>query len=247
MSVHRWLCSEFRGLFDLLFPPACPLCDFDLIATSQASLCHGCLSGIHPIASPCCPRCALPYAAEDGSDHLCETCLREAPAFQRVSAIGLYEENLRHAVQRFKYEGAIILDRPLAKLLAEAVEQDGSNTPDLLIPVPLHLSRLRERTYNQALLLAQALGRRWGRPVRSRLLVRNRPTPPQQGLRAEVRRQNLRGAFTLQGSLAGEKVLLVDDVMTTGATARECSRILLDGGAGEVRIAVLARARRHHV
>jgi predicted amidophosphoribosyltransferase len=84
-------------------------------------------------------------------------------------------------------------------------------------------------------------------PIPPRLLVRNRPTPPQQGLKAAVRRQNLKGAFTLNRKLNGERVLLIDDVVTTGATVRECSRVLLEGGAGEVVVAVLARARRHHV
>jgi len=247
MSVRQWLRDEFCGLLHLLLPPACPLCGTELAAASPAGFCPGCVAGIRPLTSPCCPRCALPYGTEDGSDHLCESCLRSEPPFQRVAALGLYEETLRRAVQRFKYEGTIILDRPLGGLLAEVVERDRTIRADLLIPVPLHRSRLQERTYNQALLLARVLGRRWRLPVPPRLLVRIRPTPPQQGLKAEVRRQNLQGAFALQRRLNGERVLLIDDVMTTGATVRECSRVLLAGGAGEVSVAVLARARRHHV
>jgi len=106
--------------------------------------------------------------------------------------------------------------------------------------------RLRERTYNQSLLLARVLGRHWQLPVASRLLLRSRPTLPQQGLPAEERRRNLRGAFALRRELEGERVLLLDDVLTTGATARECARVLLAGGAGEVAVAVLGRARRNH-
>lgn len=247
MSIRQWLFAECRGLLDLLFPPACPLCDADLIPAAAATFCPDCVAGIRPLTSPCCPRCALPYLTEDGCDHLCEACLRDPPPFLRVAAIGLYEQNLRLAVQRFKYEGAIVLDRTLGRLLADAVEQHHDFCPDLLIPVPLHHTRLRERTYNQSLLLARVLGRRWQLPVPARLLVRNRPTPPQQGLKADVRRQNLRGAFSLHRQLNGERVLLIDDVLTTGATARECSRVLLDGGAVEVRVAVLARASRHHL
>jgi ComF family protein len=121
----------------------------------------------------------------------------------------------------------------------------GDFSPDLLLPVPLYVGRLRQRSYNQALLLARALGGSWQLPVASRLLLRVRPTPPQIQLKAAQRRRNLRGAFALRRSLQGERVLLIDDVMTTGATARECSRTLLDGGAGEVAVAVLARARLH--
>jgi ComF family protein len=246
MFAWSWLRAESRGLLDLLFPPACPLCGSDFATHSPVIFCSECLAGIHPLTSPCCPRCALPFATEDGSDHLCESCLRTEPPFSRVAAIGTYEESLRVAVQRFKYEGAIVLDRPLGSLLAAVLEQDDTFRPDLLIPVPLHPARLRERTYNQALLLARILGRRWRLPVPPLLLVRIRPTPPQQGLKAEVRQQNLKGAFALRRSLHGERVLLIDDVLTTGATVRECSRVLLAGGAGEVRVAVLARARRHH-
>lgn len=246
MSVCLWLQTEFRGLFDLLLPPACPLCGSESGGRSPFFFCPACLSGIHPIGSSCCPRCALPYPTEEGSDHLCESCLRDTPPFSRVVALGIYEETLRTAVQRFKYEGAIVLDRPLAELLAAVLESDGAPRPDLLIPVPLHYSRLRERTYNQALLLARVLGRRWRLPVPPRLLVRSRPTPQQQGLKAEVRRQNLKGAFAMNRKLNGERVLLIDDVVTTGATVRECSRVLLEGGAGEVVVAVLARARRYH-
>lgn len=247
MSVRQWLYAEFCGLLDLLFPPACPLCGSDFAARSPHFFCPDCLSGVRPITSPCCPRCALPFATEDGSDHLCESCLRDEPPFSRVAALGIYEESLRLAVQRFKYEGAIVLDRPLGGLLAASLERDDAFRPDLLIPVPLHRSRLRERTYNQSLLLARVLGRRWRLPVPARLLVRVRPTPQQQGLKADVRRQNLKGAFALKRKLRGERVLLIDDVVTTGATVRECSRVLMEGGAGEVTVAVLARARRHHL
>jgi ComF family protein len=246
MPVWPCLRAEFRGLLDLLLPPACPLCGSASGGGPPSFFCTACLSGIHLLGSPFCPRCALPYATEEGSDHLCESCLRDDPPFSRVFALGIYEETLRKAVQRFKYEGAIVLDRPLAGLLATVLERDGVLLPDLLIPVPLHYSRLRERTYNQALLLARVLGRRWRLPVLPRLLVRSRPTPQQQGLKAEVRRQNLKGAFALERKLSGERVLLIDDVVTTGATVRECSRILLEGGAGEVVVAVLARARRYH-
>jgi ComF family protein len=152
---------------------------------------------------------------------------------------------LRQAVHHFKYRGAVDLDRPLGKLLAAATkEPESTPRPDLLVPVPLHKSRMRERTYNQSLLLAKALGKEWRLPVSARLLVRTRATLPQQGLSAQLRRDNMKGAFALSSPLAGERILLIDDVLTTGATANECSRVLLEGGAAEVAVAVLGRARR---
>jgi ComF family protein len=191
-------------------------------------------------------RCDLPFAAVDGGDHLCQSCLLDPPPFLWAKSAGLYEATLRRAVHKFKYEGDFNLDRPLAALMEDAMQGLLEDyRPDLLLPVPLYLTRLRQRNYNQALLLARALGRSWQLPVASRLLLRIRPTPPQIGLKAAQRRRNLRGAFCLSRSLQGERVLLIDDVMTTGATARECARTLLDGGAGEVAVAVLARARLH--
>jgi len=246
MPVWPWLRAELSGLFDLLLPPACPLCGAALAARSPLFFCPACSDGIHSLVGPCCPHCALPYAAAQGPDHLCEACLREEPPFSRVLAAGTYEATLRLAVQRFKYEGAVGLDRPLAGLLAAVLEADGGFRPDLLVPVPLHRSRLRERTYNQSLLLARALGRRWRLPAEPRLLLRLRPTVAQQGLKAAARRRNLHGAFAASRSLNGERVLLIDDVLTTGATARECSRVLREAGAGEVMVAVLARASLHH-
>ena len=240
-NPHR-LCRSLADLLNLLLPPACPLCRRESV---RPGICSDCAAGIHPVASPCCPRCALPYPAEEGTDHLCEPCLRKAPSFARVRAAGVYEQTLRQAVHHFKYRGAVDLDRPLGKLLVAATKEPKSTPrPDLLVPVPLHKSRMRERTYNQSLLLAKALGKEWRLPVSARLLVRTRETLPQQGLNAQLRRDNMKGAFALSAPLAGERILLIDDVLTTGATANECSRVLLEGGAAEVVVAVLGRARR---
>jgi ComF family protein len=236
--------SEVAGLLDLLLPPACLLCG-DEILPAPLPFCSRCRSGIPPLVSPRCPRCALPFATEGGADHLCEGCSRRSPPFAWVTAAGLYGGTLRQAIRRFKFDGSFVLDRPLAALLRGALEEERPGFhPDLIVPVPLHPGRLRERTFNQALLLAVRLGRNWSVPVPRRLLIRPRSTPPQQGLTADERRRNLRGAFAVRGRLEGARVLLVDDVLTTGATAGECCRVLLAGGAAEVAVAVLARAVR---
>lgn len=238
--------AEASGLLDLFLPPACPLCGQEWAGSRPHLFCPECLAGIRPLASPCCPACALPYPTENGSDHLCEECLRAPPPFLWARGVGLYEDALRSAVRRFKFEGAFNLDRPLAHLLATALaEKAASFAPDLLVPVPLHPLRLRRRTYNQSLLLARRLGKHWKVPVASRLLTRTRFTPAQQGLKAVVRRRNVKGAFAPARALAGERVLLIDDVFTTGATARECCRTLKAAGASEVAVAVLGRAPKH--
>jgi ComF family protein len=238
--------AEAAGLLDLFLPPACSLCGRELSVPTPTHLCSSCRDGIHPISSPFCPRCALPYPTEEGSDHLCEECLRAPPPFAWVRCVGAYEDELRTAVHRFKYEGVFGLDRALGRLLAEALAVEVERfSPDLLVPVPLHPARLRQRTYNQALLLTRRVARSWAVPLAGRLLVRTRPTDPQQALRASLRKKNLHGAFRTSRPLRGERIVVVDDVLTTGATARECARMLKSAGASEVAVAVLGRARRH--
>lgn len=241
-SLWQFLRRELIGLTDLCFPPVCPLCRQALQASEL--FCSACSEAIIPVVSPRCPRCDLPFGAADGGDHLCQSCLQDPPPFLWAKSVGLYDGTLRRAVRKFKYEGDFNLDRPLASLMKDALQGPLDDfRPDLLLPVPLHVDRLRQRSYNQALLLASFLGRSRQLPVASRLLLRTRPTPPQIGFKAPQRRRNLRGAFALSRPLQGERVLLVDDVMTTAATARECSRTLLDGGASAVAVAILARAQ----
>lgn len=240
------LCGEVNGFFDLFFPPLCLLCHASLRGSSDPSLCHRCLAGCLPLTSPRCPRCALPFATIGGGDHVCGECLLHPPEFIWTVAAGLYEETLRHAIHRFKFDGILPLDRPLSRLLDNAWQRNSPEWfPDLLVPVPLHPHRLGQRTYNQALLIARELGRGRKIPVDPHLLVRVRPTAAQAGLTAKERQRNLLGAFSLTRPLSGEKILLIDDVMTTGSTARICAATLRTGGAGEVALAVLARARRN--
>ncbi len=242
-AFWQFLRREWAGLTQLCFPALCPLCR--QIPENSSELCVQCLESIIPISSPHCPRCDQPFTALEGTDHLCQACLQNPPPFIWAKSVGLYDGPLRQAVQRFKYGGDFNLDRALANLLRTTLGRCLQEfRADLLVPVPLFRTRLRQRGYNQALLLARAL-RSGSLPLSSRLLLRIRETAPQIGLKASERRHNLRGAFMLKHPLQGQKVLLIDDVMTTGATARECSRTLLEGGAGAVAVAVLARARLH--
>lgn len=239
---------EVNGLFDLFFPPLCLLCHNPLQGSSDLSLCRCCLGGCLPLTSPRCPRCALPFVTIGGGDHVCGECLLHPPAFFWTVAAGLYEEALRHAIHRFKFDGILPLDRPLSQLLDDAWRNHAPEwMPDLLVPVPLHPHRLAQRTYNQSLLIARELGRRRKLPVDPHLLARIRMTATQAGLTAKERQSNLLGAFALTRPLAGERILLIDDVMTTGATARTCAATLRAGGAGEVALAVIARARRNSI
>lgn len=247
MALLTYLKSELSGLFDLLLPPICAFCRAEVPALSPAGICPNCLTQLLPLPAARCPRCALPYPTEAGSPHLCEACLRRPPAFSGVVAVGVFQDLLRESLHHFKYEQGIHLDHPLGTLLAQRLATDAPEfRSELILPVPLHPRRLRERGYNQSLLLARRLGKDLRVATEPRRLRRIRPTPPQQGLSLAARQRNLRGAFALTMPLHGEKILLIDDVMTTGATLRECAQVLKSGGSGEILVAVLARAPRHY-
>jgi ComF family protein len=160
-----------------------------------------------------------------------------------VHVAGSYEGNVKDAIHRLKYRNQLTLAEPLGELLVKTVTaSDNHFVPDRIIPVPLHIKRLRQRGFNQALEIARPIARRMKVPVDTTLLQRVRETPHQQGLSATERRSNLRDAFSVTTKVPASKILLVDDVMTTGETVRECSRTLKAGGAIELQVAVVGRA-----
>ena len=224
-----------------LLPPVCSLCCGALDVAARGLFCLTCMGSIYPLPPAHCPRCALPFSQSSAtSSHLCGRCILEPPAYSAAYAAALYEGQLRTAIQRFKFHQRPNLDRPLAGLLDRALPPDLD--VDLLVPVPLHPIRLRQRTYNQALLLARELGRIRALPTAADILIKCRTTESQQALSAAQRRQNLRGAFRLGDNVDGKAVLRVDEVMTTGVTLDLCSRTLLGGGAARVEVAVVGRA-----
>jgi ComF family protein len=167
--------------------------------------------------------------------------------FTMARALGAYEGSLRGAIHRWKYEGKTYLTPFFAEWMEEGLNRHwGPHSLDLLIPVPLHTQRLRERGFNQALLLVKELSRRTGIPYRKTILQKKKPTIPQVNLSGTEREKGLRGAFQVIGKeeLLGKSVLLVDDVYTTGATVNECSKVLLRGGAERVNVLTLAHAIR---
>lgn len=230
---------------DLFLPPACLLCGQLLPPqTEPQSLCTSCQKGMPASGKARCSRCAQSFTFASSS-HLCGSCLQHPPCFTVVHAACAYQEQTKLAIHSLKYRNQITLARPLGRLLAKAFSESNGNikfTPDLVVPVPLHASRMRTRGFNQALEIARPLARQLQAPLDAMLLQRIRKTPQQQGLSAIERRKNLREAFALSSRATALKILLVDDVMTTGETVRECSRILQQGGASEVQVAVIGRA-----
>lgn len=224
-----------------LLPPACPLCGGGFSRLATAPFCPCCMATIISLPQAQCSCCALPFVSSSTlSPHLCGRCSKNRPAYAVTYAAALYQGQLRNAISRFKFQQYPNLDRPLAGLLVKCLP--AQLDVDLLVPVPLHPVRLRERTYNQALLLARELGRARRLPTAHDVLSKCRSTSPQQSLSAAQRRDNLRGAFVLKREVTGRKILLVDDVMTTGVTVDLCSQVLVAGGAERVDVAVVARA-----
>lgn len=237
----------WEAFLDLIFPPKCLVCNVPLEAKDNYQLCPSCLSGITYIKSPLCTLCGIPFKSEDGSNHLCGECLTSKRYFTKARSIGLYERTLLKAIHLFKYNGKIHLASPLSHMLSDSVSQlFDIKSVDLLIPVPLHPKRLKERGFNQALLLARVLKKKYNKDLATRILKRSRWTEPQVNLSGKARRKNVKGSFIISNPMAVKEknILLLDDVYTTGATINECGRTLLKAGANEVYVLTLARSVR---
>lgn len=226
-----------RQLCALLFPAHCRLCGS--ATRSDLPLCGGCLADL-PWLRSSCHRCAqaLPVARQDVP---CGHCQQRPPAFDTTTGLFLYRSPVDYLVKRLKFSGELDISRLFAQLLAGKVYDAGLRLPDRLVPVPLHVTRLRERGFNQAGELARHLGRTLEIEVDPRLCRRTRATRPQSLLPAASRRKNLRNAFSASSQLAGEHIAIVDDVMTSGHTCNELAQVLKSAGAGRVDVWVIAR------
>ncbi len=235
------------ALLDILFPPRCHACKAFIPDAGPIHLCAACRTACTMITSPLCTRCGMPFLTELGPDHLCGPCITEPPRFTAARAAALFEGPVRELIHRFKYNGRVQFCRPLSILALEHLRPFAeAASADLVIPVPLHSKRLRQRGFNQAVLLGRILAREWRVPFSVRILRRTRATLPQINLSAAERIANVRGAFgvTDPDFLQGKRVILVDDVLTTGSTVGECARMLIGAGAAGVHVVTIARAPR---
>jgi ComF family protein len=227
-----------RALIDLLFPPTCLLCGAP--GARGRDLCAGCAADL-PAIGEACACCALPFDWPVPPGSLCGDCQRRPPPFDVCVAAFRYEGAIPFLVTRAKFRARLEAARLLGQCLADRVREQCASRPDALVPVPLHPSRQRERGYNQAHEIARVLGRELGIAVLPRLCVRTMATPPQADLVGRARRRNVRGAFAVGRGLAGSHLAIVDDVVTTGSTVAELSRVLRRAGAGRVEVWTVAR------
>ena len=234
------------GLFDLLFPDNCRLCDRALTEVTRVPICAECLAKPEPLAAEYyCTTCRAPFSSAFPLDAngRCALCRHGFHGFDEAYTFGFYDGVLRELIQTFKYGGIPTLARPLGQLLSRALPRDAGF--DVIVPMPMHWRRRLQRGYNQADLLAKELAVHTGLPVR-RLVKRSKATAPQAGLTGAKRRANVTAAFRVKqrDRVAGLRVLLVDDVLTTGATAGACARELKRAGAKGVTVLTVARADR---
>ncbi|WP_370676691.1 ComF family protein [Pleomorphomonas sp. PLEO] len=235
----RAICGEMT---DLVLPPACPVCRARLGSTG--GLCTACWQSLRFLERPWCERLGTPLPIDLGPGILSAAAVADPPAFARARSAVSYEGPVPDLVHALKYADRTDLAPMLGAWMARAAHELVPDA-DMLIPVPLHWGRLASRRFNQAALLAHQVGRLTGLPVAARLLLRTRRTPQQVGLGRDERARNMRGAFIVPESkkadLAGRRPILIDDVLTTGATLEAATRALLAAGAPAVDVLTLAR------
>lgn len=228
---------------DVLLPPRCLGCG--TMMDDIGGLCSDCWKAVDFIAPPLCERCGTTFTLESEPGALCGICAHHAPAYGRARSVFAYDAASRSLILNLKYadrtDAAPAFGRWMVRAGAELLR-----SADILVPVPLHWTRLFTRRYNQAALLADAVGRESGVAVLLDPLVRLRRTPSQGRMRASDRRRNLRGAIALRpermSQVEGKNLVLVDDVLTSGATVSECAQVLYKAGARNVDVLTLARA-----
>jgi len=221
----------------ILYPNRCLLCA--AAAGPTTPICHDCRASL-PRNGKACSQCALPLQGAAGNS-LCGRCQKQPPRFDRAITPFLYLSPVDHLLGRFKHHGSLTHGLLLADLLGEAIEQLGPARPEILVPTPIHPTRLRERGFSQTLELTRHLSNKIKIPWDDRLLSKQRHTPTQQGLDRQARRRNVRGSFHCTANPPWRHVALVDDVITTGTTADEMARVLKRAGVEEVSVWAVAR------
>ncbi len=218
-----------------------------------AYLCSQCQSGFYAVESPLCPRCGIMFKSREGSDHLCGKCLKSARHFRKARAFAVYNEMFKDLIYCYKYRNKIQLEKPFSFILFSIfIRYWDARDIDIIAPVPLHWRRMYQRGFNQAFLMV----RKWRTVAKTfqidltsvlierEIIVRTQQTASQVGMSVKDRQANIKNAFAVKTpeKIKGKRILLIDDVLTTGSTVNECARILMNNGARYVDVLTLAQA-----
>jgi ComF family protein len=235
-----------RIVLDFILPTSCSFCRSPVGDSGIPYFCSACWADLAPVPGPVCPTCGRPFespeALSQSPTHQCSGCRLSPPVFDQAISVGQFEGPLREAIHQFKYRPCRSLGRPLGEWMVDRIKV--LTNIDVIVPVPLHATRLRQRGFNQSLLLAHRMSERLGVPLSCDNLFRVRPTRPQVELTGNERIVNVAGAFALRRpfEIEAKSIVLIDDVFTTGATMNECSSVLRTAGAAQVTAFTLARA-----
>jgi ComF family protein len=236
--------EALNDLGEIIFPPLCLGCAEILHSSTTQIFCPACSDDIKFITGNLCPVCGATFSGSPAQSHLCGDCLGNKTYFFRARAVFCYETFILKAIHQFKYKRNISIGETLASFMAGFPFPDIDFTDySLVIPVPLHIKRLRERGFNQSLILAHALEKKRQIPVNFSVLKRKIFTLTQTGSNRNERKQNIKGAFEITDRkiIAGKNIILIDDVYTTGATINECAKTLIKAGARKVSVLTLSR------
>ncbi len=223
-------------LLNLLFPSRCPICGNISDSYIYNPICSFCWGMIQRYYGPSCRICGMPAISDQTT--ICESCVKTKQPFSKIIYYGLYEGTFRKAIHLMKFTGVKRLSKPLCSLLLELPLPEA----DIIIPVPLHLKKLRQREFNQTALIGHRLSKKLGIPMITDCLIKNRETAAQTSLKRQERLNNVRKSFSALKTFNNQDVLLLDDVITTGATVRECSSVLMKAGAKSIAVVALAHS-----
>jgi ComF family protein len=238
------LSVAFSDLSEVIFPSQCLGCAEILHPFAGQMFCSICNDRVKFIKGSMCSICGTTFPDSPAESHLCGDCLEKRPYFSLARAVFSYEDIILNAIHKFKYKRNMSIGEMLASFMAGFYFPDIVYTDYyLIIPVPLHVKRLRERGFNQSLILARVIGEKQKIPVNFSLLKRHKFTSTQTGSNKKERKQNIKGAFevTDKKEINGKNIILIDDVYTTGATANECAKTLIKAGAQKVSVLTMAR------
>lgn len=244
-DLLRYPTALLRLVGDIAFPPRCPSCRGDVAA--DGNFCQACYEKLHMIAAPMCAACGIPFVVAMGDEAQCPTCLESPPEYAVARAVMVYDAVSAPLVTALKFHDQWASTGRMAQMMVAAGHAllEGA---DMLVPVPLHWRRLATRKFNQSAVLAYGISTHTGIACMPHVLARIRRTRPQMRLDRATRKRNVARAFAVpevaQREIRGKVVVLVDDVITTGATAEACAKALMQAGAKEVRVLALARTVR---